>query len=135
MNINAFPLLWRWTQPSHSVLPSNVLEMLRPLEADLAGSLIATAPKALGPGAVKHRATGNHNETRVWLASLSLPAGPVSVIWNANTALSMPWEIFVTYWSDFCYPSSDDVDVFVEGGPVVLRWHHDEVFEYVGSAL
>jgi hypothetical protein len=135
MSINAFPLFWRWTQPSHSVLPSDVLEMLRPLSRDLAESLSASAPKAFGPSAVMHRATGTDDETRVWLASLPLPANRVSVVWSANAALSMPWEIFVTYWSDFCYPSSDDVDVFVEGGPIVLRWHHDEIFEYDGNAL
>lgn len=135
MNINAFPLLWRWTQPSHSVLPAEALDTLRPLASDLARSLCASAPKDLGPRAVKHRTTESADETRKWLASLPLPAGRVVVVWSSDTALSLPWEIFVTYWSDFCYPSSDDVDVFAEGGPVVLRWHHDEVFEYDADAL
>ena len=63
------------------------------------------------------------------------PAERVILVWSPSTALSMPWEVFVSYWSDFCYPSSDDVDVFVEGGPLFLRWHHFEEFEYDADAL
>lgn len=135
MNINAFPLVWRWTQPSHSMLPSDVLELLHPLAGDAARSLSASAPKTLGPGATEHRATGIHDETQAWLASLPIPDRRVDVVWSPTVALSMPWGVFVQYWSDFCYPSSDDVDIFVEGGLVILRWHHDEIFEYDSNAL
>ena len=47
----------------------------------------------------------------------------------------MQWEVFVAYWNDFCYPSSDDVDLFVEGGSLFLRWHHFEEFVYDPDAL
>jgi hypothetical protein len=46
-----------------------------------------------------------------------------------------PWDTFVKYWGDFCYPSSDDVEIFAEGGPLVLRWRYDEIFEYVVETL
>ena len=135
MDIATFPLLWRWTQSSHAVLPADALETLCPLSTEKAGLLCAVAPKQLGPRVLKHHATEDIEETRKWLASLPLPVGRVVVVWSMDTALSLPWEVFVTYWSDFCYPSSDDVDVFIEGGAVVLRWHHDEIFEYDGDAL
>ncbi|UUZ71607.1 hypothetical protein [Polaromonas sp. JS666] len=135
MDITAFPLFWRWTQPSYSVLPADALETLCPLETELVDLLCASAPKTLGPRTIKHHATENTDETRRWLASLPVPVSRVVIAWGRDTALSLPWDIFVTYWSDFCYPSSDDVDVFVEGGPVVLRWHHDETFEYDADAL
>jgi hypothetical protein len=132
MSIKAFPLSWRWTQPTHSELPAEVLETLLPLTGEHAGTL--HAPPALGPRAERHRSE-SIDETRMWLARLRLPAGRVHVVWSTTTALSMPWEVFVAYWSDFCYPSSDDVDVYAENGRVVLRWHHDEVFEYDADAL
>lgn len=84
---------------------------------------------------VQHLATEDEGETGRWLASLQLPGGRVIAVWNKDTALSLPWETFVTYWSNFCYPSSDDVDIFVEGGPLVLRWRHYETFEYDVDAL
>jgi hypothetical protein len=132
MSINAFPLSWRWTQPTHSELPAEVLATMIPLAGDEISALLT--PQALGPRAEEHRSESTE-ETREWLASLRAPTGRVRVVWNETTALSMPWEVFVAYWSDFCYPSSDDVDVFADSGRVVLRWHHDELFEYDGDAL
>ena len=51
--------------------------------------------------------------TRTWLKTLPLPLGiRVFVVWNPTTGLSLPWENFVAYWDDFCYPSSDDLFAF-----------------------
>ena len=135
MNVATFPLIWRWTQPSHAVLPVDVLRALQPLTTTQIEALGLSTTKSLGSTMVQHRATGNADETGRWLASLPLWSGRVIAVWNKDTALSLPWQTFVTYWSDFCYPSSDDVDIFVEGGPLVLRWRHDETFEYDGDAL
>jgi hypothetical protein len=135
MDIAAFPLIWRWTQPSHALLPADVLKALQPVSSAQIESLCESASKSWGPQIIQHRATSDSAETGRWLASLHPPTGRVIAVWNRNTALSLPWETFITYWSDFCYPSSDDVDVFVEGGPLVLRWRHDETFEYVGDSL
>jgi hypothetical protein len=78
---------------------------------------------------------GDVERTTQWLASLATPAERVILVWSPSTALLMSWDVFVTYWNDFCYPSSDDVDVFVECGPLFLRWHHFEEFEYDADAL
>jgi len=134
VDLSAFPLSWRWTQPAHAMLPREVLRGLLPLESDAACVLSASAPMTLGPRATKCSAVDVEEATQ-WLASLATPAERVILVWNPSTALSMPWEVFVTYWSDFCYPSSDDVDVFVDGGPPFLRWHHFEEFEYDADAL
>ena len=130
MDIATFPLIWRWTQPSHAVLPVDVLRALRPLTNAQIEALRLSHTKPCGPTLVQYRATEDTDETGRWLASLQLRSSRVIAVWNKDTALSLPWETFVTYWSDFCYPSSDDVDIFVEGGPLVLRWRHDEIFEY-----
>jgi len=44
--------------------------------------------------------------------------------------LNLPWSVFCEYWDDFCYPSSDDVNIFLGNGEFFLRWHHYEVFEF-----
>ena len=128
MDIATFPLIWRWTQLSHAVLPADVLKTLRPMSSAQIESLCASATMSRGPHMVQHRATADPAETGRWLASLHPPGGRVIAVWSRDTALSLPW-------SDFCYPSSDDVDIFVEGGPLVLRWRHDETFEYDGDSL
>jgi len=135
MDVATFPLIWRWTQPSHTVLPVDVLRALHPLTTAQIEALGLSPTKRFGPMMDQHRATEDADETGRWLASLQLRGGRVIAVWNKDTALSLPWQTFVTYWSDFCYPSSDDVDIYVEGGPLVLRWRHDETFEYDVGAL
>jgi len=135
MNITTFPLIWRWTQPSHAVLPTDVLKELRPVAREQITALYDSKMKGSDLAMGQHRAATDPAETGKWLSSLRPPAGRVVAVWNMDTALSLPWETFITYWSDFCYPSSDDVDVFLENGPLVLRWRHDEIFEYVVDAF
>ena len=135
MDLTTFPLIWRWTQPSHTVLPVEVLRELQPLTTDQIEGLYLRYTKPRGPSMARHRATEEASETGLWLASLPQRACRVIAVWNKETALSLPWDTFVKYWGDFCYPSSDDVEIFEEGGPLVLRWRHDEIFEYVVEAL
>lgn len=130
MDISTFPLIWRWTHPSHTVLPGDVLAALHPLTTAEIEALHLAAQTRPATLTVKHQVTGDTHETGRWLAGLQLPSGRAVLVWSKDIALSVPWETFVTYWSDFCYPSSDDVDIYIEGGPLVLRWHHDESFEY-----
>ena len=40
------------------------------------------------------------------------------------------WEIFVKYWDDFCYPSSDDVFIFPMKKNWILFYSHEEMFQY-----
>jgi hypothetical protein len=135
MDVATFPLIWRWTQESHAVLPADVLKALRVVSSVQIELLRDFASSRLGAHKVQHRATLNAAETNRWLADLHPLGGRVIVVWNSKTALSLPWESFVTYWSDFCYPSSDDVDIFGEGGSRFLRWRHDATFEYDGDPL
>ena len=102
------------------MLPAEVLQRLRPLDSDAASMLSDSAPETLGPRAMSC-SPSSVEEAAQWLASLATPAERVILVWGPSTALSLPWNVFVTYWSDFCYPSSDDVDVFAEGGPLFLR--------------
>lgn len=135
VDISTFPLIWRWTQPSHAVLPQDVLSELHPLTTEQIEALRHFLVKRYERTVVEHRATKEVEETSRWLASLQLQVARVIAVWNKDTAMSIPWVTFVTYWSDFCYPASDDVDIYVEGGPQVLRWRHDETFEYESNAL
>ncbi len=55
----------------------------------------------------------------------------VIIAWSSDCALRTTWEIFTDYWSDFCYPASDDVAGWPESERWVLFYHHEEQFEFV----
>ena len=127
-----FPLAWRWTQPSHNVLPPEVMAQIVPLQR-VTSSHGATARGGLGQ--LNDVRTGSADvsseEGSKWLRLLPVaPADEVIVRWDASTALRTTWQVFTEYWDDFCYPSSDDVDVFPTSGEWLLRYHHWEQFEW-----
>lgn len=134
MSIESFPLAWRWTSEAHAVLPPAILQGLRPVMPEIAKVLSSKAPKTLAPGAMTHEAT-DIDATQQWLRNLPVNSSEVTLVWNDETALTVPWSTFVSYWSDFCYPSSDDAAIFLEGHQGMLLWHHYEVFEFKAGAF
>ena len=145
--LDDFPLLWRWSQPSHDVLPSGVLAEIRALAPARASELSAEAValtergRRVG-GLTLIAADGDHaDDVRSRLAALRIESkAPVIVSWDPSTAVVTHWGIFTRYWDAFCYPSSDDVTVWpvpssVDGAgamsaPWVLCYHHSEVFAF-----
>jgi len=105
------------------------LGLLHPLRPELAKTLAQSAPITLSSASTTFAATDSL-VTRQWLKELPISAQEVILVWDEATALALPWDMFCNYWDDFCYPSSDDVDIFTQNGNVFLRWHHSEVFEY-----
>ena len=66
-----------------------------------------------------------------WLRLLPVALSElVTVRWDTSTAVKTTWEVFTDYWDDFCYPSSDDVEVFPESIEWLLLYRHWEQFEW-----
>jgi len=139
MNIYEFPLAWRWTQSSHAVLPPDVLASLLPLQENEAeriyrrGTGVFSSENARSKAERKaHNVSEDPEATRIWLRSLAISVeNRVLLAWDKKTGISLPWHVFVEYWDDFLYPSSDDAFLFPETGESALAWHHYEVFEVV----
>ncbi|SPE56389.1 conserved hypothetical protein [Verrucomicrobia bacterium] len=140
MNLKTFPLAWRWTQPSHAVLPPEVLAQIRPMDVQESALLWAQARAFhandhLLPsdfGSVSFRTTsGSAAEARSWLREQQSDCTiEVFVLWDSELAVSTTWRIFTEYWDDFCYPASDDVAVWPMTAAWVLLYHHYEQFEF-----
>lgn len=132
MSIDDFPLSWRWTQPSHAVLPQNVMESLSIMEKQQASHFYAFGERIFKQhvaSAITHKTS---DTTRTWLGTLNIPVtAQVVIAWNKLDALSLPWPTFIEYWEDFCYPGSDDAFLFPAGCASVLAWHHHETFEFI----
>lgn len=54
---------------------------------------------------------------------------PIIVCWNSLSAVETDAQLFVPFWEDFCYPSSDDVAIFpIHFGWLVTFWHEEHLF-------
>ena len=131
MTIQDFPLAWRWTQSSHSVLPPDVLARIRPLSSAEAAQVHASSyfPHS---GAADSCSAEDETSVRNWLRRVQPDLGArVFIGWSEDLAVETSWDIFTEYWSDFCYPSSDDVTIVPVAGSWRLIYHHYEQFEFV----
>ncbi len=52
----------------------------------------------------------------------------VIVMWEPEVAMRIPWDIFCYYWSDLCFPSSDDVSICPISETWFLQYHHEDRF-------
>lgn len=129
INIKNFSLSWRWISSTHTNLPDEVVRTLKPLSPETAKRFAQSVPSELSSASLRFEAK-DVLVTQRWLEELGVPAQRVTVVWNEETAISLPWAGFCEYWDDFCYPSSDDADIFLQNERAFLRWRHYEVFEH-----
>jgi hypothetical protein len=128
------PLAWRWTQASHNVLPPEVMAQIVPVPHAPMPSGI-TARGELDPSSFSEIQIASANipceEGTKWLHRLPVALSElVTVEWAPSTVIQTTWEIFTRFWDDFCYPVSDDVEIFPQSGEWLLLYHHWEVFEW-----
>jgi hypothetical protein len=70
------------------------------------------------------------DEVRSWLNWLPIE-GDVVVTWPSNgEAMKVPYEIFVEFYDDLWYPSSDDVWITDEVLSFLLELDHEELLAY-----
>lgn len=140
MNIREFIFARRWTSPLHKIFPEEVLAKMTPVEPPEAVRLYSESRKWLEgqglstkvyPKIAKHSADVANELGRDWLR-VQWPDLTTAVVvsWGHQWALRTTWEVFTTYWDDFCYPSSDDVLVWAESETWALFYHHEERFEF-----
>jgi len=129
MNIENFSLSWRWTNSSHAMFSKKLLSELHPLSIKLANQVADSIPDDIFIDGVRFNAS-DEQLTIHWLKEIKLTPQRVTISWDRDTALNLPWSVFCEYWDDFCYPSSDDVNILLGNGKCFLRWHHYEVFEF-----
>ncbi|MEM1326728.1 MAG: hypothetical protein AAGI23_12275 [Bacteroidota bacterium] len=54
----------------------------------------------------------------------------VIITWDRTTTLQTTKALFVKYWYDFCYPSSDDVTVISDNTRWVLFFRHEQIANF-----
>ena len=136
-DIREFSLAWRWTRPTHSVLPESTLAELFPLDRLAAQQLDVRMRSSFIDGLLNQdlfeslQRHETQDSTEAFLAGLGIEEKtPVLLSWYAAAALRTTWDIFVRYWDDFCYPASDDVAITPEDDSWLLAYCHEELFEF-----
>ncbi len=141
-------LAWRWTDQKWNLLPVTELSQIHSVRADKAAELESMVFAAVTPlplriacntssvlvdlsnrGLAEICVAADIAESVVedWLTN-RLSDCDVCVSWDRDTAVVCPAKLFVRYWSDFCYPSSDDAVIFPAACDWFLYWHHEEQF-------
>jgi len=135
-----FPLIWRWTSPTHALFSESELAGLHPCSPAEAARIHDESRTFDLP----HGLDGHYfSSVQVQSADISVSHGcswlraqapnlteQVTVSWERNVAIRTTWEFFTAHWDDFCYPSSDDVLILPDSGRWVLRYHHAETFYF-----
>jgi hypothetical protein len=136
-SLEQFPLRWRFTDPRRSAIPPEALKRIRPLTASRANECAAAArvrgseERTFG---VTFRSDDRPDDVRSRLRGLPpAPGEEILVSWNSNTAVTSTWDVFVAYWDDFCYPSSDDVTVWPVDEGWTLCYRHYEIFQFTSG--
>jgi hypothetical protein len=131
MNIQEFPLAWRWTDERYAVFSDAVLSQLQPLAGQDAQLAFESARGIQRNSGIIQSAGVSDEDGRIWLRARHDGLDDlVTISWAPDCALRTSWRIFTEHWSDFCYPSSDDVAVWPDAADWVLFYHHDERFEF-----
>jgi hypothetical protein len=135
--LDDFPLLGRWTRREHHRLSAEVLGTITPLSVSRALEL---APEAAKRCVARRAAEWDLSISAEWddpepvrerLRQQGVdPNAIVVASWDQNTAIALPWSVFVDFWDAFCYPSSDDVTVWDPGASWVLCYRHYQLIEF-----
>jgi hypothetical protein len=143
--LTSFSLLWRWTSPRYTELPTDVLECIRPIAQrkaalinDSAIQRVHSERPALGLKAESVRdvrmidaADEDQSVVREWLLSLPIPVDETVIVsWDEDTAVTAPFAVVADYWSDFFYGSSDDAAIVPPDVAWLLVWDHEGTFHF-----
>lgn len=132
MNCNVewaeFAMNWRFTDPKYNLLPKLVLDRICPLSVEYSQEcwnywisdkfehlmLLVKNTENIGQDNLINNdcGWGDKREERL-LKELLAEAMElngnehITFFWGANCAVETEWNVFLKYWSDFCYPSDD----------------------------
>jgi hypothetical protein len=142
VSLTGFSLLWRWTQEGHAKFAPDELAAIRPICATKACAICdRIVSSVVDPSRAEDRIFANDDTAALvvskWLDA-RVPRGEseVLLLWNRETAALVSRRLFIDRWSDFWYPSSDDLSVTgIAGGWRIQMYHHGMFDFFAGGAV
>lgn len=138
-SLENFPLKWRWTDANYNVLPKDDLSFILPLNNDAAkivddvsNSCYSSENNNFTPCNEKFEdiesiGCNNNESINDWLSNRMF-GDNIVISWSPTMAVITLPKVFIKYWDDFCYPSSDDVSIWPESEEWVLHYTHSNLF-------
>ncbi len=137
-----FSLRWRWLEANQHPMSGDELARIKPLTSAAAtrawefamrwhsGTSFDACPSDEYFPSIATLEDPHGNAGQQWL-SARLPETPVPIIvsWQPSDAVMTDSALFAKRWEAFCYPASDDVDIWpVDSRWVVTYWHEEQLW-------
>jgi hypothetical protein len=136
--LKEFPLFWRWSDKRWNELPQAILQLIHPLNAKLSFEYhkqSLSISTDIENGKTFDCEVGKQ-QTKEWLSSLHLSnTEQIIISWDKSNCVVTTGAVFIQYWDDFCYTSSDDVVIWSEESNWVLLYHHSNSFTLTTKAV
>lgn len=145
ISMNDFELKWRFTEEEYNVLPKDDLDKIRPLSlnysnecwnywiSDKEGHFMKLQlDENVNYITLEDCGWGDSENEQETLEFLNKNIEvhkdqKITFFWNKNLAVETYWEIFVKYWTDFCYPSDDSNIIVIHDYPYALVYVEDKI--------
>ena len=123
-------LSWRW-EPSHTEMCQDKTSEIGTLSKDDSVELNGRCLSIVESTKVACATNTDRGSKKIseWLASLGIN-GSLHLSYDEKTALVTPAELFIEYWDDFLYPSTDNVFITTDDGSWILQFFHYERLEF-----
>ncbi|MEW8693080.1 MAG: hypothetical protein AB2535_18740 [Candidatus Thiodiazotropha endolucinida] len=132
-NIDNFKLKWRWTDPDYLDMPEENLDKINALSPESASAVFDESSRLIKESNIENegqRTSANNSEVAEYLARINVES-MILVSWGPDCAVVTTTNIFIKYWEDFCYPTSDDVSIWPVNKAWLLQYFHYEEFSFV----
>ena len=134
--MESFSMNWRFTEKNYNQLPKLHLDQLMPLDVKASQflwdyivqtNLHKNIPfkedffKTVDKAKISE---GNNNVIKKWLYQRGIPFNkPVYLSWQPDTAMIVPWKLFIKYFDSFYY--SDDLTIIDQSLTWALLFYHE----------
>ncbi|MES9830584.1 MAG: hypothetical protein ABW201_20215 [Candidatus Thiodiazotropha sp.] len=132
-NIDNFKLKWRWTDPDYLDMPEEDLDKINVLSPESASAVFGESLRLIQESNIENegqRISANNSDVTEYLARIDVES-KILVSWSPDCAVVTTLNIFIKYWDDFCYPSSDDISIWPANNAWFLQYFHYEEFSFI----
>ncbi len=107
-------------------MPADDLEKIKPLSTSSAEYIYSSQPVLSGKPQILEC-----KEPPIGFLKSNLGHGAIYIVWSPKLAVETTTDIFIKYFDDFCYPSSDDISIWPASNSWLLQYHHYEALSFV----
>lgn len=139
-SLESFPLGWRWLDKKYADLPEEIIAQINPLKTEKAIEIYSKQSSLVekyfdqndffseSKNSLNFQSKDNIF-VKNWLKQkISDVESQIYLSYEEKLSIRTTKEIFCDYWSDFCYPASDDIVISTDKIDWILIYHHEEIF-------